>query len=79
MISLAIDTSNSSGSIALMKNRELLFSSFFNIKITHSETLMPEIDRALSLCNLETTDLDEILIAIGPGSFTGLRIGLATA
>ncbi|MBI9031822.1 tRNA (adenosine(37)-N6)-threonylcarbamoyltransferase complex dimerization subunit type 1 TsaB [bacterium] len=79
MISLAIDTSNSSGSIALMKNRELVFSSFFNIKITHSETLMPEIDRALSLCNVDTSDLDAILIAIGPGSFTGLRIGLATA
>lgn len=79
MIILAIDTSNSSGSIALMKNKDLLFSSFFNIKITHSETLMPEIDRALSLCNLTTNKLDAILIAIGPGSFTGLRIGLATA
>ncbi len=78
MITLAIDTSNSSGSIALLKNKELLFSSFFNIKITHSETLMPEIDRALSLCNLKTSDLDAIAIAIGPGSFTGLRIGLAT-
>lgn len=79
MITLAIDTSNSSGSIALLKNKELLFSSYFNIKITHSETLMPEIDRALSLCNLATENLDAIAIAIGPGSFTGLRIGLATA
>ncbi len=79
MIILAIDTSNSSGSIALMKNKVLLFSSYFNIKITHSETLMPEIDRALSLCNLTTDRLDAIAIAIGPGSFTGLRIGLATA
>lgn len=79
MILLAIDTSNSSGSIAIMKKKELLFSSFFNIKITHSETLMPEIDRALSLCNLQTSDLNAIAFAQGPGSFTGLRIGLATA
>ncbi len=79
MITLAIDTSNSSGSIALMKKSELLFSSYFNIKITHSETLMPEIDRALSLCNLSTENIDAIAIAIGPGSFTGLRIGLSTA
>ncbi len=79
MIILAIDTSNSSGSIAILKNREVLFSSFFNIKITHSETLMPEIDRALSLCNLDTANLDAIAFAQGPGSFTGLRIGLSTA
>lgn len=79
MITLAVDTSNSSGSIALLKNKELLFSSYFNIKITHSETLMPEIDRALSLCNLTTDKIDVLALAIGPGSFTGLRIGLATA
>lgn len=79
MAILAIDTSNSSGSIAIMKNKELLFSSFFNIKITHSETLMPEIARALELCNLMPENISSIAIAIGPGSFTGLRIGLATA
>ncbi len=79
MIILAIDSSNSSGSIAIIKKNDLVFSSFFNIKITHSETLMPEIHRALSLCNLLTSDLDAIAIAQGPGSFTGLRIGLATA
>lgn len=79
MVLLAIDTSNISGSVAIMKNKELIFSSFFNIKITHSETLMPEIDRALELCNLNPEDIDAIALAIGPGSFTGLRIGLATA
>lgn len=79
MILLALDTSNISGSIAIMKNKELIFSSFFNIKITHSETLMPEIDRALELCNLSPEEIDAVAVAIGPGSFTGLRIGLATA
>ncbi len=76
---LAIDTSNNSGSIALQINKEIRFSCFFNIKITHSETLMPEIARALSFCNLKVSDLNAIAIAIGPGSFTGLRIGLASA
>lgn len=76
---LAIDTSNSSGSIALQIDNELVFSSYFSIKITHSETLMPEIARALALTKTAIKDLDAIAIAIGPGSFTGLRIGLATA
>lgn len=76
---LAIDTSNASGSIAIANDKNVLFSSFFNIKITHSETLMPEIDRGLKLCKLEISDINAILIAEGPGSFTGLRIGLATA
>jgi tRNA threonylcarbamoyladenosine biosynthesis protein TsaB len=79
MIWLAIDSSSTSGSIALEHDGLLLYQCYFNIAITHSETLMPQIDTALKFCNLTPADLDGIVTTIGPGSFTGLRIGLATA
>jgi tRNA threonylcarbamoyladenosine biosynthesis protein TsaB len=79
MIWLALDSSSTSGSIALEKDGILIYQSYFNIDITHSETLMPQIDSALKLCKLTPKDLCGLVTTIGPGSFTGLRIGLATA
>lgn len=79
MIWLAIDSSGTSGSIALEKDGALIYQCYFNIDITHSETLMPQIDTALKLCKLTPEDLGGLVTTIGPGSFTGLRIGLATA
>lgn len=79
MIWLAIDSSSSSGSIALEQDGRLIYQCYFNIDITHSETLMPQIDTALKFCKLTPADLGGIVTTIGPGSFTGLRIGLATA
>lgn len=76
---LAIETTSTSGSIAISKNNILLFSSFLNLRTTHSERLMPQIDNGLKLCGINIKDLDLILISNGPGSFTGVRIGLATA
>ncbi len=76
---LALDTSQTSGSIALEKDGDLVYSAFFDLSITHSETLMPQIDYALSFCGLRKTELSAIVLSIGPGSFTGLRIGLSTA
>ena len=75
---LALDTSQSSGSIALSEAGKLLYSAYFDIRVTHSETLMPAIDSALKVCGKSPQDLVELLVCIGPGSFTGLRIGLAT-
>jgi len=76
---LALDCTQNSGSVALGTIEELLYSSHFALKITHSETLVPALDYALKFCGIDKTELSGILLANGPGSFTGLRIGLATA
>ncbi len=85
MILLAIDTSTSSGSIALCttnpdySDMKIIYQQYLSTNTTHSETLLPEIDNALKKNKLEKRDLSAVLVSIGPGSFTGLRIGLATA
>ncbi|MFB3844703.1 MAG: tRNA (adenosine(37)-N6)-threonylcarbamoyltransferase complex dimerization subunit type 1 TsaB [Candidatus Cloacimonadaceae bacterium] len=79
MLWLALDCSSNSGSIALEQDGKLLYQCYFNIDITHSETLMPQLDTAMKFCGLKPEDLSGIITTIGPGSFTGLRIGLATA
>ncbi|MDP2172428.1 MAG: tRNA (adenosine(37)-N6)-threonylcarbamoyltransferase complex dimerization subunit type 1 TsaB, partial [Candidatus Cloacimonadaceae bacterium] len=76
---LALDTSQSAGSIALQREGRLIYSVYFDLSITHSETLMPQIDAALKFCGFLPKDISAILLCNGPGSFTGLRIGLATA
>jgi len=78
-LKLALDSTQNSGSIALATGEMLLYSAFFDIRITHSETLMPAIDHAFQFCGVNKKDLEAIYVCRGPGSFTGLRIGLATA
>ncbi len=79
MTFLAIDSSQNYGSVALMREGELIYESFFQIGVTHSETLMPQIDHALRFSKVDKNDLAAILLCHGPGSFTGLRIGMASA
>ncbi len=76
---LALDTSQSSGSIALWDSDRVVYSACFDIRVTHSETLMPQVDEALKFCGFQPADITTVYLANGPGSFTGLRIGLATA
>jgi len=78
-LKLALDTSQASGSLALWDAGRVVYSACFDISITHSETLMPQVDHALRFCGFIPGDLEAVLLTIGPGSFTGLRIGLATA
>jgi tRNA threonylcarbamoyladenosine biosynthesis protein TsaB len=79
MLKLAIDTTSASGSFALAEDDELLFEKYFKVMVTHSETLMPSIDAALKSLNRKVEEIGRIIICNGPGSFTGIRIGLATA
>ena len=76
---LAIDTSSTSGSIAVCKENKIVFVSFLDLQITHSERLMPQIDFGFKQSGITLDDIDLITITNGPGSFTGIRIGLSTA
>jgi tRNA threonylcarbamoyladenosine biosynthesis protein TsaB len=78
MIILAADTSTKTGSVALVEDEAPIAEYTLNVSETHSARLMPTIDRVLTDCGMEIADVDALAIAIGPGSFTGLRIGLAT-
>ena len=61
-----------------MDQDQLIREEFVNYKKTHSETLMPMVDNCSRGCDKSTADLTALAVTIGPGSFTGLRIGLAT-
>jgi len=76
---LSIDTSSTRGSLALSENTTLVIQEQLGIPRTHSEHLIPSIDALLTKANWERTSLEGIVVAMGPGSFMGLRIGLATA
>lgn len=76
---LAIDTSNIPLSVAVLEDKTLLATMTTNIKKNHSITLMPAIADVMKLAGVKPAELDRIVVAQGPGSFTGLRIGVATA
>ncbi|MFN3479282.1 MAG: tRNA (adenosine(37)-N6)-threonylcarbamoyltransferase complex dimerization subunit type 1 TsaB [Thermodesulfovibrionales bacterium] len=75
---LAIETSTMLGGVAIMDEAGLVVEIRLNVKSTHSERLMVGIDSALRLANLKLSEIDAYCLSIGPGSFTGLRIGLST-
>jgi tRNA threonylcarbamoyladenosine biosynthesis protein TsaB len=78
MIILGIDTSTKSGSVAILKDEELLAEATLHRNKTHSERLLPSIKYILKECDLNLNALDALAVTTGPGSFTGLRIGLST-
>ena len=79
MLILAFETSAKAASVALMHDGKLLGESYQNTGLTHSQTLLPMAAGLLEQCGLKPQDLDLIAVAAGPGSFTGLRIGVAAA
>ncbi len=76
---LAIDTSSSVASVAILQEDKLLCELTINDTLTHSERLMPMIDHMLGQVNLTPSDIDLFAVACGPGSFTGIRIGVSAA
>ena len=76
---LALDSSGLVASAAVMEDDILLAEYTVNYKKTHSQTLLPMLDAIVSMVELDLNTIDAIALAAGPGSFTGLRIGAATA
>lgn len=76
---LAFDSSGLVASVAILENNTLLAEYTMNYKKTHSETLLPMLDEIVKMTQTDLQTIDAIAIAAGPGSFTGLRIGSATA
>jgi len=76
---LAIETSTMLGGVAIADEKGLIAETRLNVKSTHSERLMATIDEQLKQAEMTLADIDAFAVASGPGSFTGLRIGLGTA
>ncbi len=75
---LAIDTSSPVGSIALLQNETVVAEERLDIRVTHAEKLLPGIAALMEKAGWNFSNLHGLALSIGPGSFTGLRIGLAT-
>src|SRR5512147_806224 len=78
MYVLGIETSTKTGSVAVVSEQSIVAQYSLNIEVTHSERLMSTVDRVLKDTGLTIADMGGFAVAVGPGSFTGLRIGLAT-
>ena len=75
---MVIDTSSKAASTAIFQDQELLGSCLVNTTMTHSQKLMPLIHTVLEQTQLKVGDIDAYYVCEGPGSFTGVRIGIAT-
>lgn len=79
MLTLGIDTATRVCSVAVCDGNKILGSLEVNVGLTHSEGLVPQLETLLKLARVKKEDLELIAVSRGPGSFTGLRIGIATA
>ena len=79
MLILAFETSAKAASVALMENGKLLGQSYQNTGLTHSQTLLPMAQDLLKNCGRTPQQVEAVAVAAGPGSFTGIRIGVAAA
>ena len=74
---LAIESSAKAASVSIVEDGCILGEAFLNCGLTHSVTIMPSVEWLLGMANMKISDIDRIAISEGPGSFTGLRIGMA--
>ncbi len=75
---LALDTSSMTATVALLDDEKLIGEYTLNHKKSHSQKLMPMIEELIKSCDLTPKEIDVFAVSLGPGSFTGLRIGIAT-
>ncbi len=78
MLTLAFDTSSKTAAVALLRDNNVLYDNIIITDLKHSEVLLPAIDHALKAISIKIEDVDLFACTIGPGSFTGLRIGVST-
>ena len=78
MKTLSIDTSSNICSIAILDDNKIIYEDFISDKLTHSENLMPMVQKAFDSLPINLSDIDLYACSKGPGSFTGIRIGVAT-
>lgn len=76
---LAVDSSGLVASVAIVEDDNMMAEYTVNYKKTHSQTLLPMLDEIVKMIDLDMNTIDAIAVSAGPGSFTGLRIGSATA
>ena len=74
---LSVDTSATAASVALSEEGKLIGETFINTSLTHSQTLIPMVEQLLNNTKTEISDIGAIAVNAGPGSFTGVRIGVA--
>ena len=74
---LAVDTTAKAASVCLASEDGIIGEFYVNTALTHSQTLMPMLEQLLSSTGTKISDLDAIAVNAGPGSFTGVRIGVA--
>ena len=79
MLTLALDTATGVCTVGLVRDGHVLAEYDISVGLTHSEGLMPQLDQMFVRTGIKKEEIDRIAVSIGPGSFTGLRIGLAAA
>ena len=79
MMILALESSATACSVALTRDGNVVAQAFQHSGLTHSRSLLPMVDNVLNSCGESMEHVDVVAVAAGPGSFTGLRIGVATA
>ena len=75
---LAVDSSSVTAAVAITENGKVLAENFINNGLTHSQTLMPMVEKTINESGISVKDIDLFAITHGPGSFTGVRIGIAS-
>ena len=78
MLIFGIDTCCAAATSAIFDGEKLIGQTVINHKKTHSQKIMPQVENLFSLSELSVNDIDAFSAAVGPGSFTGVRIGVAT-